>query len=466
LQFGLFVSQADEYNELEGVPEPGEIIVGKYRIEHLIGLGGMGCVVAATHLGLEQRVAIKFLLARYASNAQHVMRFEREAKAAARLKSDHVAKVLDVGVLPSGTPYMVMELLEGEDLAARLQQGPLPLADAADILLEASEGLAEAHRAGIVHRDLKPGNLFLAQQSDGSTRVKVLDFGISKIVDGPGTDLTKTSTLMGSPLYMSPEQMMSAKGTDARSDIWALGCILFECVSGRPPFLAETLPEVCSLILTSPPAKLRELAPHLPIELEAAIERALVKLPEDRYADLGEMAAEVAPFAGARGRESVAMIGRMLGRDAPPSHESLPPPTPPAQPMWPSLVHAHTAAPVAQTMPVNPPSHKAIAIAGAVLLSIAAIGTLALSTRIDRDAAPASAPQPSVSERSESESSEPAVELVPATPIQDKHEPVASASASASAAVPVLASAPPVRKSPPPKRQLRVKPGDSLFNTP
>ena len=448
--------EADEYNELEGVPEPGEIIVGKYRIEHLIGLGGMGCVAAATHLGLEQRVAIKFLLARYASNPQHVMRFEREAKAAARLKSDHVTKVLDVGVLPSGTPYMVMELLEGEDLAARLQHGPLSVADAADILLEAGEGLAEAHRAGIVHRDLKPGNLFLARQSDGSTRVKVLDFGISKIVDGPGTDLTKTSTLMGSPLYMSPEQMMSAKGTDARSDIWALGCILFECVSGRPPFLAETLPEVCSLILASPPAKLREVAPHLPAELETAIERALVKQPDGRYADLGEMADELAPFSGARGRESALMIRRMLGREAPPSHESLPPPAPPTPvPMWPSLVHAHTAAPVAQTMPVNPPAHKAIAIAGAVLLGIAAITTLALSARMGRDASPAAAPELTGAP----EPSEPAVEVAPAPSIEEKR-PLASASA------PVLASAPPVRKRPPPRRPLRVKPGDSLFNTP
>ena len=233
--------------ELEGVPSPGDVVLGKYRVERVLGVGGMGCVVAAQHTTLDQLVAIKFLLAKAAKNPQNVQRFTREAQAAARIRSDHVAKVSDIGALPDGSPYMVMEYLEGEDLADRLTRGgALGVPQAVHFVLQACEALAEAHRAGIVHRDLKPANLFVTQLPAGGQRIKVLDFGISKIEvePGKGDNLTKTSTLMGSPLYRSPEQMMSAKDADARADIWALGVILYELVAGSPPFLGATLPEI------------------------------------------------------------------------------------------------------------------------------------------------------------------------------------------------------------------------------
>jgi len=291
--------------ELEGVPDPGDIIVERYRVDSILGVGGMGCVVAATHLTLDTKVAVKFLLAKAAKNPKNITRFQREAQAAAKIKSDHVAKVSDVGTLPTGVPYMVMEYLDGEDLSERLKRGPVPPAQCVDFVLQASEALAEAHRAGIIHRDLKPANLFLTHTSDGKPRIKVLDFGISKIVDGAGNDLTKTSALMGSPLYMSPEQMMSAKAADARADIWALGCILFEGITCQPPFIGETLPEICSRILTNPPAKLTELAPYAGPQLEALIEHCLQKKPEERFQTLAEMAEALAPFATLSGHKSV-----------------------------------------------------------------------------------------------------------------------------------------------------------------
>jgi len=306
---------AEDDSELEGIPEPGDVIVDKYRVDKVLGVGGMGCVVAATHLTLDQTVAIKFLLAKAARNPNNVTRFQREAQSAAKIRSDHVAKVSDIGTLPDGVPYMVMEFLDGEDLADRLERGPVQPHECVEWVLQACEALAEAHQAGIVHRDLKPANLFLAKLPDGAARVKVLDFGISKIVAAPGAggDLTKTSALMGSPLYMSPEQMMSAKAADARADIWALGCILFEGLTRQPPFIGDTLPEICSKILTSPPSPLETLAPHAPPGLATVVMRCLEKKPEDRYANLGELATALAPLIGDKGSVSAKTIRRVLG---------------------------------------------------------------------------------------------------------------------------------------------------------
>ncbi|MBW2453535.1 MAG: protein kinase [Deltaproteobacteria bacterium] len=306
---------AEDDSELEGIPEPGAVIVDKYRVDRVLGVGGMGCVVAATHLTLDQTVAIKFLLAKAARNPNNLTRFQREAQSAAKIRSDHVAKVSDIGTLPDGTPYMVMEYLDGEDLADRLERGAVQAHECVEWVLQACEALAEAHLAGIVHRDLKPANLFLAKLPDGAARVKVLDFGISKIVAAPGAggDLTKTSALMGSPLYMSPEQMMSAKAADARADIWALGCILFESLTRQPPFIGDTLPEICSKILTSPPSPLQTLAPHTPPELTAVIMRCLEKKPEDRFANLGELATALARFVGEKGVVSARTTRRVLG---------------------------------------------------------------------------------------------------------------------------------------------------------
>lgn len=301
--------------DLEGVPEVGEVLLGKYRVERVIGSGGMGVVVAATHLSLGQTVAIKFLLAEAARNPKNVTRFSREARAVARIQSDHVARVSDIGSLPSGAPFMVMEYLEGEDLAGTIERhGALPVETAVCFILQACEALAEAHAAGIVHRDLKPENLFLTSLSDGSGRIKVLDFGISKIAVEPGgqmEDLTKTSAMMGSPMYMAPEQMRSAKTADRRADIWAIGAILFELLAGQPPFAGATLPQICSRILTWPPEPLAELAPHVPEPVVTAVLRCLDKDVNARYQSLAELADVIAPFGGVAAHRSAELIRRV-----------------------------------------------------------------------------------------------------------------------------------------------------------
>ena len=204
-------------------------------------MGDMGVVVAALHVGLEQRVALKFLLAHRQNPGLHE-RFLREARAVVSLKSQHVTRVSDVGTLDSGAPYMVMELLDGQDLDALVEKrGPLPIPEAVEYVLQACEAVGEAHRAGIVHRDLKPANLFLTTNADGSPCVKVLDFGVSKFTGANQLKLTAEGAAVGSPLYMSPEQMLAKGDVDTRSDIWALGVILYELVAGRTPFHAETM---------------------------------------------------------------------------------------------------------------------------------------------------------------------------------------------------------------------------------
>ena len=295
-----------------GVRE-GDTLAGKYRIDRILGVGGMGVVVAAHHIQLDERVAIKFLLPETVGNPETVARFVREARAAAKIKSEHVARVSDVGTLPDGAPYMVMEYLEGSDLASFLrQQGPLPLEQAADFILQASEAVAEAHSAGIVHRDLKPGNLFVTRQRDGALSIKVLDFGISKTIGASASGLhgsiTKTSALMGSPLYMSPEQMRSSKDVDARSDIWALGVILYELLCGAQPFRGDTMPELVVRIMEEPPPPLRSSRPDLPTGLEGVVARCLEKDRGKRFESVGEMAISLLPYAPKRSKISVERI--------------------------------------------------------------------------------------------------------------------------------------------------------------
>jgi serine/threonine protein kinase len=293
----------------------GQILGGKYRIDRVLGAGGMGMVVAATHLQLDERIAIKFLLPEALANPEAVARFGREAKAAVKIRGEHVARVIDVGTFENGAPYMVMEHLEGRDLASLIhERGAMLPSDAVDAILQACEALAEAHALGIVHRDLKPANLFMTRRPDGTPSVKVLDFGISKItVPGVDHSMTKTSAVMGSPLYMSPEQMTASRQVDARTDVWALGVVLYELLTGRVPFRAETLPEICGLILTAAPSPVRDFSPGVPEGLQSVVLRCLEKDRERRYFNVSQVAQALAPFGSRATSRSVERISRILG---------------------------------------------------------------------------------------------------------------------------------------------------------
>ena len=294
----------------------GQVLAGKYRVERVLGAGGMGVVVAATHVRLDQRVAIKMLLPDGLKKPHLVTRFAREARNAARLRSDHVVRVTDVDELESGAPFMVMEYLEGSDLADVLEQrGELPVDEAVDYVLQACEAMAEAHALGMIHRDLKPANLFLASRTSGRAVVKLLDFGISKSSDGDaqGGDLSLTSTEMviGSPRYMSPEQVRSSKDVTAKTDIWSLGIILYQLLTARFPFDATAAPALAAQIASDPPKPIAEVRPDLPPGLCGAITRCLEKDPKKRFADVVELACAIADFAPARGGSPAERIERV-----------------------------------------------------------------------------------------------------------------------------------------------------------
>ena len=301
---------------MDDSPAPSDVpsvVAGKYAVERVLGQGGMGRVLAARHMQLGNPVAIKCLLPEAARSAPAVARFLREAKAALSIQSEHVVRVLDFGTLEDGAPFLVMEHLAGKDLDELLRErGPLPVDEAIDYVLQACEAIAEAHVHGIVHRDLKPANLFLTRRTDGTPFVKVLDFGISKTAESDANhSLTATTAVMGSPYYMSPEQVRSTKKVDARTDIWALGVILHELLTGKTPFAGETLGAVYVSIVTDPPPPMSTLRAGLPPALEQAILRCLEKDPSRRTPDVASLARGLLPFAPERGRASVERIARL-----------------------------------------------------------------------------------------------------------------------------------------------------------
>jgi len=310
----------------------GDLIANKYRVHRILGVGGMGVVVAANHLRLDELVAIKLLLPEALADADAVQRFEREARAAVKIKSEHVARIIDVGTLDSGAPFMVMQHLEGEDLADRIERaGPLPVQDAVELLLQACEAVAEAHALGIVHRDLKPSNLFCVEGSDGRPSIKVLDFGISKVTRPgaaiSGLGMTKTRTMMGSPYYMSPEQMESPRTVDARTDIWSLGVVLYQLLAGEVPFDGETLPQVCVSVATRPAPPLRRRRPDVPSGLEAIALCCLEKDASKRFPSVAALATALARFGPRRAQVSLERILRTAQQserppdDTGPTHE-------------------------------------------------------------------------------------------------------------------------------------------------
>jgi serine/threonine protein kinase len=287
-------------------PEPpireGDLLAGKYRVDRVLGGGAMSVVVAATRVDTGEPRAVKVLLPSALENAEWVERFLREAQATVRLASPHVVRVDDVGRLEDATPYIAMELLEGTDLRALLEaRGALPVAEAVGYALQVAEALSEAHAHSIVHRDLKPANLFVTRAADGAPLLKVLDFGIAKVPDdrGPHQPLTGLKELLGTPLYMSPEQVRSARDVDTRTDLWSLGVVLYRMLTGRTPFTGGTPTEIFDAVLNGSPAPPAALRPEVPPALSAAVMRCLEKRKGRRFATVAELAAALRPFAKA-----------------------------------------------------------------------------------------------------------------------------------------------------------------------
>jgi len=272
---------------------PGDVIDGKYRIETELGEGGMGLVFAATHTTIGNTVAIKVLRPEAMRSPEVPARFAREARNMGMLRSEHVIRVIDVGALPTGEPFMVMEMLHGHDLASRLKQGPLPPHQAVEYVMQACEGLAEAHALGMVHRDIKPANLYVTSRPNGAALVKVLDFGIATAAAGAlDPRLTSTQSVMGSPSYMSPEQLKGARDVDARSDIWSIGVTLYELLTGNQPFTGNTLTALSLAIVTDSHTR----ASNVPDSLVRIIDKCLEKNREDRFQNVTELARALAPL--------------------------------------------------------------------------------------------------------------------------------------------------------------------------
>jgi serine/threonine-protein kinase len=303
------------------------VVGNRYLLEEVLGAGSMGIVYAARHLGLDERVALKVIHPGLRRDVQSRARFSREAKITSRLRTAHVARVLDAGECPVLGLYLVMEHLSGLPLNELLSRGGrLSVRRAVGYVLEACEAVRAAHAIGVVHRDLKPGNLFLTRLG-GAERIKLLDFGISKAslsgrVLGSDLEFGQTTYLMGTPLYMSPEQVRGATDVDARTDIWALGAVLHELVTGEQAFTGESVPQICSQILESDPPRLSHRAPDAPPSLQAIVDRCLAKRRSERFGSVGELccALEALSF----GDDAAAMPGKPCPPEAPSGRRSLP----------------------------------------------------------------------------------------------------------------------------------------------
>lgn len=448
--------------------EPGTLLVGKYRVERTIGAGGMGVVVAARHEQLGQRVAVKFLLPELCEEGTVVSRFLREARASVQITSEHVARVIDVGTIDDEVPYMVMEYLDGHDLSDEVRKrGQVPVPEAVGYVLQATEAVAEAHRLGIVHRDLKPGNLFLTKRADGTPLVKVLDFGISKLLEPDGAmaeaSLTKTQSMLGSPLYASPEQLRDSKHVDQRTDIWAFGVVLYELITGQTPFIADSLTGLLAIIVADPHEPMSKFCDEVPAGLEEVIDRCLAKDRERRYANVGELARALLPFAPRSARISAERVTRVLGSppmDEPPPSELAPAALQPRKSgpghTAPLVKHASTTGPVSSEAlkPSTPPEatrSRFRLYVGAAAAVIVLGGAAALAMRSPH--APAAAAEPSAAAAPSAVA--PAATAPPTPSVTPAPPPSAAVSA---APAPSAATAPSASAAPPQKRAATSHP--------
>jgi serine/threonine-protein kinase len=356
-------------------PQAGEVLDGKYQIERLLGEGGMGAVAKATHLLRRAPVALKFMSPSVMMLGGAVERFINEGVAASQIDSDHVVKVYDVGQLPTGAPYLVMEYLEGQDLSdLLLREGTpgLPIVRAVHFTLQILRGLQIAHQANIVHRDMKPSNCFVVRKDGEDDFVKLLDFGISKVQHAGGGNITRTNSALGTPLYMSPEQARSPKDVDRRSDIFSVGVILYELLTGQTPFHSDSgeFTEILFKIFTQDPPYVGTLRPDLPEDLCAAIHKALARNPDDRYATAFEMAEGIAPWADERStqvivRSRAVQQGHMSQLPGPSEAAPTAAGVPPLVPMRPNFGQAAPEPPETQAAAAKSPQEFTAELPGA-----------------------------------------------------------------------------------------------------
>jgi serine/threonine-protein kinase len=295
--------------------QPGSTIAGRFQVERVVGIGGMGAVLEAQNVSLGQRVALKVLRRELIHDKDAQARFDQEARIVAQLNTEHVVRVHDLGRTEHGEPFIVMELLAGKTFDHLIEEPTaLGVAEAVDLVAEAAVGIAVAHAHGLVHRDVKPGNLFVAAQSDGRSIVKVLDFGLTKVTRSDVLRLTSSASIFGTPLYMSPEQIMSAKKVDHRADQHALAMVLFELLTKSPPYMDESVSAITVKIATEPPPSARSFRADVPPALDAVIQKALAKTPDGRFEDIAAFALSIAAFGTDRGRDAARRAATALNR--------------------------------------------------------------------------------------------------------------------------------------------------------
>jgi eukaryotic-like serine/threonine-protein kinase len=447
------VAQSDS-NWAAGVVGEGDVLAGKYRVERVLGIGGMGLfgVVVAQHIQVYEKIALKFILPDMLGNSEAVTRFIRESRAMMKITSDHVARVTDVGTFPNGAPYMVTEYLEGEDLASWVEKrGVLPVEQAVEFLLQACLAVADAHSVGIVHRDLKPSNLLCIRRPEGDGSIKVLDFGISKALRASvlaPSSIPRMSSLLGSPPYMSPEQLGAQADIDARTDIWALGVILFELMAGHPPFAADSLTELTLRVAAERAPRIRSIRPDVPRGLEAAILKCLQKDREDRYSSVAALARDLLPFAAPGAKATVERVAGILAEADRSAYGT-----------GPTLsLHSAPPPPSARTVPPVQPATAGGSFRSTVWaagLSVAVVAVAIVGARIwvhetkpHRDvsyAAASSTPTPSA----DSAAAGPPVQPPDETAAAASPRPSVALSASPPSVPPAVSAIPPTRSEPP-----------------